>query len=131
MIIWNPPDRLASLVKMLASCRQRYRCLVDGQNEYLGEILPSGTQAEVLAWIEARYKVLGELYVVDLDRVNSSFIMLFTSPEMWEIVPTAKRYLVLVDGVEKMFVLEPIHEDLLGWHPERAIAWNTKQSQKC
>ena len=62
MIIWNPPDRLASLVKMLASCRQRYRCLVDGQNEYLGESLPYGTQAEVLAWIEARYKVLGELY---------------------------------------------------------------------
>ncbi len=57
--------------------------------------------------------------------------MLFTSPEMWEIAPTTKRYLVEVEGVEKMFVLEPIHEDLLGWHPERALAWNTTQSQKC
>lgn len=44
--------------------------------------------------------------------------MLFTSPEMWEIVPTAKRYLVEVEGIEKLFVLEPIHEDLLGRHPE-------------
>ena len=109
MIIWNPPDRLASLVEMLASCRQRYRCLVDGQDEYLGEPLPSGTQAEVLEWIEARYEAL-RWYLM--------------SPEMSEIVPTTKRYLVQVDGVEKMFVLEPIHEDLLGWHPERALAWN-------
>ena len=93
--------------------------------------MPSGTQAEVLAWIKARYKVQGELYVVSLDRFNSSFIMLFTSPEMWEHVPTTRRYLVEVEGIEKMFVLEPIHEDLLGWHPERAIAWNMKQAQKC
>ena len=54
--------------------------------------------------------------------------MLFTSPEMWEIAPTTKRYLVEVEGVEKMFVLEPIHEDLLGWHPERALAWDSKSS---
>lgn len=121
MIVWNPVD---SFVSKLASSRQRYRCRVDGQDEYRGESLPSGTQAEVLAWITARYKVLGELYVVNLDRFNSSFVMLFTSPEMWEIVLTTKRYLVEVEGIEKMFVLEPIHEDLLGWHPERALAWN-------
>ena len=124
MIIWNPPDRLASLVEMLASCRQRYRCLVDGQDEYLGEPLPSGTQAEVLAWIEARYKVLGELYVISHDVYNNSLRWYLMSPEMSEIVPTTKRYLVQVDGVEKMFVLEPIQEDLLGWHPEHALAWN-------
>ena len=124
MIIWNPPDRLASLVEMLASCRQRYRCLVDGQDEYLGEPLPSGTQAEVLAWIEARYKVLGELYIVNPDLPNRSFIWLLASPDMWEIVPASRRYLVEVDGIEKMFVLEPIHEDLLGWHPETALDWD-------
>ena len=124
MIIWNPPDRLASLVEMLASCRQRYRCLVDGQDEYLGEPLPSGTQAEVLAWIEARYKVLGKLYVISHDVYNNSLRWYLMSPEMSEIVPTTKRYLVQVDGVEKMFVLEPIQEDLLGWHPEHALAWN-------
>ena len=128
MIVWNPVD---SFVSKLASSRQRYRCRVDGQDEYRGESLPTGTQAEVLAWIEARYKLLGELYVFSHDRFISPFIMLLISPEMWEIVPTTKRYLVEVEGVEKMFVLEPIHEDLLGWHPERAIAWNTKQSQKC
>ena len=72
--------------------------------------------------------MLGELYVVDLDRVNSSFIMLFTSPEMWEVVPTTKRYLVEVEGIEKLFLLEPIHVDLLGWHPESALAWNGRKS---
>jgi hypothetical protein len=121
MIVWDPVDRLVST---LASCRQRYRCRVDGQDEYLGELLPSGTQAEVLAWIEARYKVLGELYFVSHDLFNSPFIKLLISPEMWEIVPTTKRYLVEVEGIEKMFVLEPIHEDLLGWHPESSLAWN-------
>ncbi|MBR4654379.1 MAG: hypothetical protein IKO72_13545 [Kiritimatiellae bacterium] len=126
MIIWNPPDRLGSLIETLASCRQRYHCLVDGQVEYRGESLPTGTQAEILAWISARYKVLGELWVVRHDRFRIRYIMHFTSPEMWEYVPTTKRYLVEVEGVEKVFVLEPIHEDLLGWHPERAIAWNAK-----
>ncbi len=123
MIVWNPVD---TLVSTLASCRQRYCCRVDGKDEYLGESLPTGTQAEILAWIKSRYKVLGELYVVNLDRFNSSFIMLFTSPEVWEYVPTPRRYLVEVEGVEKMFVLEPLHEDLLGWHPERALAWNAE-----
>ena len=52
MIVWNPVD---SFVSKLASSRQRYRCRVDGQDEYRGESLPTGTQAEVLAWIEARF----------------------------------------------------------------------------
>ena len=54
--------------------------------------------------------------------------MLFTSPEMWEVVPTTKRYLVEVEGIEKLFLLEPIHVDLLGWHPESALAWNGRKS---
>ncbi len=123
MIVWDPVDRLVS---RLASTRQRYCCRVDGRDEYLGESLPDGTQAEILAWIEARYKVLGELYVVNPDLPNRSFIWLLASPDMWEIVPSAVRYLVEVDDVEKMFVLEPIHEDLLGWHPESALDWDGK-----
>ena len=123
MIVWNPVD---SFVSKLASSRQRYRCRVDGQEELRGESLPVGKKEDVLAWINARYKVLGELYVVTHDFYNSSLRWYLISPEMWEIVPTTKRYLVEVEGVEKMFVLEPIHEDLLGWHPERAIAWNAK-----
>ena len=121
MIVWDPVDRLVS---RLASTRQRYRCRVDGQDEYLGESLPDGTQAEILAWIEVRYKVLGELYVVNPDLPNRSFIWLLASPDMWEIVPATRRYLVEVDGIEKMFVLEPIHEDLLGWRPETALDWD-------
>ena len=93
MIVWNPVD---SFVSKLASSRQRYRCRVDGQDEYRGEPLPSGTQAEVLAWIKARYRVLGEQYVVNLDRFNSSFIMLCPWPEMAEHVTTTTRYLVEV-----------------------------------
>lgn len=122
MIIWDPVERLAL---RLASLRQRYRCLVDGQGELLGESLPVGTEAEILAWIKARYKVLGELYVFDFDSDRPTYWhSLLVSPEMWKPEPMTKRYLVEVDGVERMFVLEPIHEDLLGWHPDRAIAWN-------
>ncbi len=125
MIIWDPVERF---IEDLASCRQRYRCLVDGQDEYRGVSLPVGKEGEILAWINARYKVLGELYVVSHDFYNSSLRWYLISPEMWEIVPTTRRYLVEVEGVEKMFVLEPIHEDLLGWHPERALAWDSKSS---
>ncbi len=123
MIIWNPVD---TLVSTLASFRRRYCCRVDGQGEYLGESLPTGTQAEILAWIAARYKVLGELYVISPDFYNGSSIGLGVDPDMSEIVAMTKRYLVEADGVEKMFVLEPLHEDLLGWHPERALAWNAE-----
>ena len=121
MIMWDPVERL---VWRLASQRQRYRCLVDGQGELLGEPLPVGTEAEILAWIKVRYKVLGELYTVDYDgdRPVCHWFSLMVSPEMWKPEPTTKRYLVEVEGVEKMFVLEPIHEDLLGWHPERSLA---------
>ena len=121
MIIWNPVD---TLVSTLASFRRRYSCRVDGQDEYLGESLPTGTQAEILAWIAARYKVLGELYVISPDFYNRSSLGHLVDPDMWELVTTPLRYLVEVDGVEKMFVLAPLQEDRLGWHPERALAWN-------
>ena len=58
--------------------------------------------------------------------MGSLFIRPLVNPEMWELVTTPQRYLVEVDGVEKMFVLEPIHEDLLGWHPESALGWDGK-----
>ena len=123
MIIWNPVN---TLVSTLASFRQRYCCRVDGLSEYLGESLPTGAQSEILAWIAARYKVLGELYVISPDFYNRSSIGHLVDPDMWETVTMTKRYLVEVDGVEKMFVLEPLHGDLLSWHPERALAWNAE-----
>ena len=121
MILWNPVERL---VCRLASLRQRYRCLVDGKGELSGEPLPVGTEAEILAWIESRYKVLGELCVVGYggDGPACHWVGLLIHPEMMKPEPTTKQYLVEVEGVERIFVLEPIHEDLLGWHPERAIA---------
>jgi len=125
LIIWDPVERL---VCRLASLRQRYRCLVDGKDELSGESLPVGTEAEILASIEAHYKVLGELYAVVYGGGSPAYhwVGLLVSPEMWKPEPTTKRYLVEVEGIERMFVLKPIHEDLLGLHPERAIAWNAK-----
>ena len=125
MILWDP---VGHLVYRLASLRQRYRCLVDGKGELSGESLPVGTEAEILAWIGFRFKVLGELCVVGCGGGSPAYhwVGLLIHPEMMKPEPTAKRYLVEVEGVERMFVLEPIHEDLLGWHPECAIAWNAK-----
>ena len=119
MIIWDPVERL---VCRMASLRQRYRCLVDGQDELSGGALPVGTEAEILAWIEPRYKVLGELYAVGNGGGSPAYhwVGLLIHPEMMKPEPTTKRYLVEAEGVERMFVLKPVHEDLLGWHPERA-----------
>ena len=127
MIIWDPVERL---VCRLASLRQRYCCLVDGKDELLGESLPVGTEAEILAWIKASYKVLGELYAVGYGGGSPAYhwVGLLIHPEMMKPEPTTKRYIVEVEGIERIFVLEPIHEDLLGWHPERAITWNAKSS---
>ena len=128
MIIWDP---VKCLVCRLASLRQRYRCLVDGKGELLGESLPVGTEAEILGWIKAHYKVLGELCIVGHrggSPVYHHWIGLLIHPEMMKPEPTTRRYLVEVEGVERMFVLTPVHEDLLGWHPERAIAWNAKSA---
>ena len=124
MIVWNPVD---SFVSKLASSRQRYRCHVDGQEEFRGESLPSGTQAEVLAWIKARYKVLGQLFAVDMDypRRNILFELgpsLGFDVETWVPVPVAKRYLVEVEGMEWMFVLRPVPDGLLDWKPGRVPA---------
>ena len=123
MILWDPVERL---VCRMASLRQRYRCLVDGKGELLGAALPVGTDEEILSWIKARYKVLGELYVVDCDgdRPIYHWVSLMVSPEMWKPEPMTKRYLAEVEGEKMIFVLEPIHEDLLGWRPECALAWS-------
>lgn len=121
MIIWNPVERL---VLRLAALRQRYRCLVDGHDEFCGEPLPIGTEDEILSWIKARYEVLRELYDVDLERPTYHWYSLLVSPDMWKPEPTTKRYLVEVNGTVRIFVLHPVQEDLLGWHPERALTWS-------
>ncbi len=121
MIIWDSVERL---VQLLAALRQRYRCLVDGHDEFCGEPLPIGTADDILAWIQARYKVLGELYDVDLKRSICHWYSLIISPDMWKPEPMTKRYLVEVNGAARIFVLHPVQEDLLGWHPELALTWS-------
>ena len=106
MIIWNPVERL---VLRLAALRQRYRCLVDGHDEFCGEPLPIGTEDEILSWIKARYKVVGELLLIDMDipRYNIIFSACAGSKSP-SFSPIAKRYLVEVDGKERVFALTPL-----------------------
>ncbi|MBO7654731.1 MAG: hypothetical protein J6U40_07390 [Kiritimatiellae bacterium] len=111
---------------------QRYRCVVDGNGEFRGEPLPTGTEDEILTWIKARYKVLGELYAVNGDwRYGCiGIINLMIDPSLWgdfrpeKPTPVTKRYLVEVEGVEKMFVLHPIPAGLFDWDPRRSLPWS-------
>ncbi len=127
MIIWDPVE---CLISRLAALRQRYRCLVDGHGEFHGERLPVGTEEEILDWIKARYKVLGEFYDVDLSGFIRVYWTLLISPEMWKPEPSLKQYRVEVDGEERVFSLRPVLEDLLCWHPERALACRLRDCEE-
>ena len=94
MIIWDPVE---CLISRLAALRQRYRCLVDGHREFHGERLPVGTEEEILDWIKARYKVLGEFYDVDLSgfrshRSNSIAWRLMARKGCFPFVPSLKTF---------------------------------------
>ena len=104
MIIYNPYENLA---KQLAE--QRYRCVVDGEDIFSGEQLPIGTRDQILSWLNDRYRVVGELYLGSHDR----FIWLCG---YWVRRPTELRYLVVVQGAEKLFTLHPIPDGLLTWN---------------
>ena len=99
---WNPTD--AVMWGPLAR-NQVYRCNVDGGKEFRGETLPIGTEENVLAWIKARYKVVGELLLIDMDNIIFSACAGSKSPSFSPIV---KRYLVEVDGKERVFTLTPL-----------------------
>ena len=121
MYIYN---EVANFITGQIAKGQLYRCLVDGREEFRGEILPVGTEDDVLVWIKARYKVLGQLFAVDMDSPRGHVIFelgpsLGWDVDTWVRAPAARRYLVEVEGDEKMFVLRPIPEGLLGWHPGR------------
>ena len=124
MILWDPVENLISRLEYL---RQQYRCLVDGEEVFLGEALPTGLEGDILLWIEARYKLLGLLFFIgyaskELIHENNLLI----DPEMWGIVPSTKRYLVEVKGTEKMFVLHPIDAGSPCWILNRALVWDGK-----
>lgn len=61
MILWDPVENLISRLEYL---RQQYRRLVDGEEVFLGEALPTGLESDILLWIEARYKLLGLLFFI-------------------------------------------------------------------
>ena len=88
---------------------QVYRCSIDGYRKFQGETLPEGTEEYILDWIKARYKVVGELLLIDMDipRYNIVFSA-YADPESSLPSPIVKRYLVEVDGKEKVFTLTPL-----------------------
>ena len=124
MLIYN---EVANFISGQIAREQLYRCLVDGREAFRGEALPVGTEDDILVWIKARYKVLGQLFAVDMDypRRNTIFELgpsLGFDVETWVPVPVAKRYLVEVEGMEWMFVLRPVPDGLLDWKPGRVPA---------
>ena len=119
MLIWDWNSTDAVMWSLLAR-NQVYRCGVDGGKEFQGEILPIGTEENVLAWIKARYKVVGELLLIDMDipRYNIIFSAC-ADPKSPSFSPIVKRFLVEVEDKEKVFVLTPLHDQkpygLLTW----------------
>ena len=102
---------------------QLYRCIVDGRDEFKGEALPIGTLDEVLAWIEGRYRIVGEM-TVNKRELDDYVVRIYSQgPRLWSWfqwpVPGIRRYLVEAEGDEWMFVLRPVPDGLLCWHPTR------------
>ena len=108
-----------------AAEQQQYRSIVDGSDEFRGEMLPTGTEAEVLGWINARYKVLGEVWLMCHDTPHSNFIYTMLHPSLWphDYSPREKRYLVEVMGAEKVFILHPIPDGLLTMKSIPQLKW--------
>ena len=107
-----------SLVDQLGLAR-RYQCTVDGHDEFRGEVLPAGTEESILAWIRARYKVIGEVSVCNPDSWTR-YITRIVDP-YWYYKTEVKRYLVEIEGVEKLFKLEPFPRGLLPWYRSGAV----------
>ena len=122
---------------MVAS-RQKYRCQVDGCDEFQGEKLPIGTKEEVLSWIKDRFKLVDEFWFVDgveFSEVEaqpiSQYIIYFCcnplalQSKSWLPEPFVLRYRVDVGGAEKIFILEPIPKKLLEYHPLKQLIIGT------
>ena len=111
-------SRRWKVVELLGIGRN-YQCTVDGHAEFRGEVLPAGTEESILAWIKARYKVIGEVSVSNADPwtryINFTRIV---DPSYCYYETEAKRYLVEVEGVEKLFKLVPFPSGLLPWYKD-------------
>ena len=109
MIIYDPYE---TLVRQLIEMRnaQLYRCVVDGADTFRGERLPIGTRDQILAWLKERYQVVDEL------RLGSPGRLIVFSCSTWVPRPPKLRYLVIVQGAEKLFTLHPVPDGLLTWN---------------
>lgn len=131
MLIYDPASTFFS--SMIAR-RYLYRCVVDGRGELCGERIPVGTEEDILAWVKARYKVLGEICVVNKDDIGvcqgCNIIYELCVPSLWPDAATwrpphvDKRYLVEVEGVEKVFVLRPFPAGHVEWSVKGMLEWN-------
>jgi hypothetical protein len=123
MYIHNP---VADFISEMVASRQKYRCLVDGCDEFQGEKLPVGTKEEVLSWIKDRFKLVDEFGIVDgveFSEVEaqpiSQYIIYFCcnplalESKLWLPDSSDLRYRVDVGGAEKIFILEPIPKKFL------------------
>ena len=131
MFIYDP---VSNFFSGLIARRQRYRCIVDGCGTFRGETLPVGTEEEILAWIKARYKVLGELWGDNKGDVDLGprrhIVYELTDPPFWYNTETwhpphvTRRYLVEVAEAEKVFVMRPFPDGLLEWPVTGTLEWN-------
>ena len=125
-------DPGSGFVASLLARDHRYRCIVDGRDEFRGERLPVGTEEDIVAWIKARYKILGELWCFNREDTCPSHNVIYESrisplwfaAGTWNPPHVTKRYLVEVEGMEKMFVLQPNPDGFLEWSVKGALGWN-------
>ena len=124
-------DPVSGFFAGLLARGHRYRCIVDGRDEFRGERLPVGTEEEIVAWIKARYKILGELWCFNREDTCQSHNVIYESrisplwfaAGTWNPPHVTKRYLVEVEG-EKVFVLQPNPDGFLEWSVKGALGWN-------
>ena len=122
MIIYDPCE---SLVRQLIEMRkaQLYRCVVDGEDTFRGERLPIGTQDQILAWLNDRYRVVDELHLGSPGR-----IIWFCG--YWGRRAPPLRYLVVVQGAEKLFTLYPVPDGLLTWNRRPGPSVQVQQKKR-
>ena len=125
-------DPVSGFFSSLLARDHRYRCIVDGSDEFRGERHPVGTEEEILAWIKARYKIFGELWFFNKEDTCQSHNIIYErdiSPlwfaaGTWHPPHVTKRYLVGVAEAEKVFVLKPTPDVFLEWAVKGALGWN-------
>lgn len=123
MYIYNP---VADFISEMVASRQMYRCQVDGCDEFGGEKLPVGTKEEVLSWIKSHFKLVDEILIIQSQMMRQHIINFCCNPfaldvDSWLPVPSVVRYLVDIDGVEKLFVLKPMPDGVLEYRQPKQL----------